>query len=67
MYVAEAHVQDLSYNQPVGGQCNMHSWSDRGSWSGCCYTDDHAASQCMWDKPRELTRYPGNGFEIAQA
>jgi hypothetical protein len=65
MTVAEAHVADLIDNDPVGGQCNFHSWSDRGSWSGCCYTDDHAAAQCMWDKPRELSSYPGNGYEIA--
>jgi hypothetical protein len=43
----------------------MHSWSDAGTWSPCCYTDDHAESQCMWDKPRELTDYPGDGFEIS--
>jgi hypothetical protein len=63
--VAETHVKDLVENQPVKGNCNLHSWSDKGSWTACCYTDDHAKAQCMWNKPRELTSYKGDGFEIA--
>ena len=64
--VAQAHVRDLEASHPAGA-CNAHSWSDRGDWTPCCYTADHAQAQCMWDKPREITRgaYPGNGFEIA--
>ncbi len=63
--VAEAHVQDLERNPPVG-TCNGHSWSPEGQWTACCYTGDHASAQCMWDKPREITRgaYKGAGFEI---
>jgi hypothetical protein len=65
--VAEAHVIDLEENSPHGGSCNMHSWSDRGPWTPCCYTSDHAQAQCMWDKPAEISNrvYPGYGFEIA--
>jgi len=63
--VAELHVKDLADNQPVKGNCNLHSWSDKGAWTSCCYTDDHAQAACMWNKPRELTDYPGNGYEIA--
>ena len=48
-------------------ECNLHSWSDKGPWSACCYTPDHAQAQCMWDKPSELTNYPGNGYEISAA
>jgi len=62
--VAQIHVRDLMSDPPTG-KCNMHSWSGGGPWSSCCYTDDHAAAQCMWDKPRELTAYTGSGFEIA--
>jgi uncharacterized protein YkwD len=64
--VAEAHVGDLENNLPTG-QCNLHSWSDQGSWTACCYTDDHAEAQCMYDKPREITGnlYDSNGYEIA--
>lgn len=61
-YVAQTHAKDLSENPP-SGKCNMHSWSYSGKWSGCCYTSDHAQAQCMWNKPRELTVYPGNGYE----
>lgn len=64
--VGDLHVQDLATEAPhASASCNLHSWSDAGAWSGCCYTADHAAAQCMWDKPRELTEYPGNGYENA--
>jgi uncharacterized protein YkwD len=66
MKVADAHAKDLEKSSPAGA-CNMHSWSSSGDWSSCCYTPDHAKSQCMWNKPREITAnfYTGNGFEIA--
>jgi hypothetical protein len=63
--VAEAHVRDLSENHPNTANCNLHSWSDKGNWTACCYTDDHANAGCSWSKPRELTKYKGNGYEIA--
>jgi len=64
--VGDTHAVDLFEQQPhTVGECNLHSWSSAGSWSSCCYTSDHAAAQCMWDKPRELTDYPGNGYENA--
>lgn len=64
--VAEAHARDLERHTPQGA-CNMHSWSNNGPWSACCYTDDHARAQCMWDKPREITGglYRSEGFEIS--
>ncbi len=66
--VGETHVGDLADNRPDADPgCNLHSWSGEGSWSACCYTEDHAEAQCMWDKPRELTDYPGNGYENAHA
>jgi hypothetical protein len=43
----------------------MHSWSAKGRWQACCYTPDHAQKERMWSKPRELTTYKGNGYEIA--
>jgi len=69
--VAQYHVWDLETNGPVGGECNLHSWSDQRPpdvfWTEVCYTADHAQAQKMWDKPREITEnlYTGNGFEIA--
>lgn len=66
--VAAIHTEDLAKNNPhADPDCNLHSWSDAGSWSACCYTADHAKAKCMWDKPKELTVYPGNGFENAAA
>jgi uncharacterized protein YkwD len=65
--VAVTHVHDLADNSPhtEPGGCNLHSWSDQGPWTACCYTPDHAQAQCMWSKPQELTEYPGNGYENA--
>jgi hypothetical protein len=64
-YVARIHAYDLSDHHKQGTRCNMHSWSDNGKWTPCCYTDDHKKARCMWDKPRELTNYPANGYEIS--
>jgi uncharacterized protein YkwD len=64
--VGHTHTEDLAMNAPHAEPgCNLHSWSDAGPWSACCYTDDHAQAECMWDKPAELTSYPGNGYENA--
>lgn len=65
-YVAQTHAHDLSdhYAFDINNKCNPHSWSGEGAWSACCYTNDHQKASCMWAKPKELTGYPGNGFEI---
>ncbi len=63
-HVAETHVRDLQ-SSPKRPGCNGHTWSDRGAWTACCYTPDHAQSQCMWKKPSELSHYHSVGFEIA--
>jgi len=69
--VARAHVIDSNNYSPSQGadqrgiKCNLHSWSSNGSWSPICYTSDHQYAKQMWDKPRELTSYNGNGFEIS--
>lgn len=64
--VAQRHAQDLNENRPDQGQCNMHSWSKANTdCESCCYTEDHAQATCMWNKPRELSDYSGNGYEIA--
>lgn len=63
--VAKWHVFDLATNQPAKGNCNLHSWSKSENWEKCCYTNNHKKAECMWNKPRELTQYMGDGFEIA--
>jgi len=63
--VAQLHVVDLVEHKPDTGKCNSHSWSNKGEWTACCYTKDHKAATCMWNKPNELTDYPGKGYEIA--
>ncbi len=69
--VARAHVIDSNNYSPSQGvdqrgvKCNLHSWSSNGSWSPVCYTSDHQYAKQMWDKPRELTSYNGNGYEIS--
>ncbi|WP_213587510.1 S-layer homology domain-containing protein [Paenibacillus sp. J2TS4] len=65
--VARYHVYDSHVNQPSGEDCNLHSWSDKGDWTGGCYTRDHKNASLMWDKPKEITNnsYEGLGFEIS--
>lgn len=64
-YVAQTHVKDLMENFNINGNCSMHSWSKNEKWKDCCYTPDHKESLCMWEKPKELTSYPSEGFEVA--
>lgn len=63
--VAQLHAFDLETNQPVKGKCNLHSWSNKGDWTPCCYTGDAASARCMWQKPKEIAQYQGSGYEIA--
>ncbi|MEW6505175.1 MAG: CAP domain-containing protein [Chloroflexota bacterium] len=65
--VAQAHVRDLYENRPNTGECNLHSWSDKGNWTPVCYTPDHKYASGMWQKPAEITNglYTGYGYEIA--
>jgi uncharacterized protein YkwD len=63
--VADTHVKDLATATPMAAQCNDHSWTNRGSWTPCCYTADHAQAKCMWYKPSEITPFKGTGFEIS--
>lgn len=63
--VAKIHLNDLADNNPVTRKCNLHSWSDKGRWKPCCYTDDHKNAGLMWSKPSELTSYKSEGYEIA--
>ncbi len=63
-YVAHVHVRDLYQYRPDLQSCNLHSWSDKGAWTPCCYSKDPNRTNCMWNKPRELTGYMGNGQEL---
>lgn len=67
--VAQLHVKDLFQNTPYddSGKCNMHSWSKAGkNWTACCYNSGEDG-ECMWNKPRELSSYQGDGYEIVMA
>jgi hypothetical protein len=63
-YVARTHVEDLAKNHPDTSICNLSSWSDKGEWTACCYNPYVPNQDCMWDKPKELTRYPYRGYEL---
>lgn len=64
--VAQIHAKDLAENhKPFDEKCNLHSWSNKGKWNSCCYTDDHKEANCMWNKPREIAGYESNGYEIS--
>ena len=51
-WVAYKHLDDADegakQNLAWGDECNLHSWLVK---SACCYTRDHANSECMWSKP----------------
>lgn len=64
--VAQTHAKDLSENfDPFNGKCNLHSWSRKGKWEACCYTNDHKKADCMWTKPKEIAGYESDGYEIS--
>ncbi|MEA3479932.1 MAG: SPOR domain-containing protein [Bacteroidota bacterium] len=64
-FVATAHVADLVNNHPDTGICNLNSWSDQGNWISCCHNSYVPKSDCILNKPRELTEYRGEGHELA--
>lgn len=63
--VAKAHVADLQNNKPDTSVCLTGSWSDKGNWTPCCYNRYIVKEDCMWDKPKELTKYPYRGYELS--
>lgn len=62
--VAKTHANDLMINKPDTNTCNFHSWSNKGTWTACCFEKEIKDKSCMLNKPRELTKYPGNAYEI---
>jgi len=68
--VARTHIADLNTYHPDtknygNGDCNTHSWSNKGVWTAVCYTGSAQQLQ-MHNKPGEITEsYNSNGYEIA--
>ena len=62
--VAQIHLKDLIHNKPDLKKGNAHSWSNKGNWSSVNYLGYQHQARYIWDKPRELTSYKGDGFEI---
>ena len=62
--VAHIHIDDLLASKPQEKGCSLHSWSASGNWSACCHTKDPSGIQCMKSKPKEITGYSGNGYEL---
>lgn len=63
-YVAKMHVIDLYENHPDTSYCNLNSWSDKGPWQACCHSKQKPVPECILDKPKELTSYPGQAHEV---
>ena len=66
-FVARTHVIDLYTNHPDTSICNLNSWSDKGDWIPCCHNKYVPAEQCIRNKPKELTKYTGEGYELTYA
>lgn len=64
-YVAKIHARDLYINNPDTSSCSLNSWSDQGKWTACCHSSKTPNPVCIVGKPKELTRYPGEGHELA--
>jgi len=64
-YVAKVHARDLYMNNPDTSFCSLNSWSDKGEWTACCHSRYTPSPVCIVNKPKELTKYPGEGHEIA--
>ncbi len=62
-FLASVHVRDLCAYTPEE-PCNLHSWSVHGPWKPFCYPADENKKNSVWDKPGEITGYPGKGYEI---
>jgi len=62
--VAQTHIADLIKWKPQEKGCSLHSWSGNGKWTSCCNTKEVFGIQCMKSKPREITGYPGDGYEL---
>ena len=64
-YVAALHAKDLFLHHPDKGGCNSYSWSDKSAlWKPFCYPRDENKKISVWDKPRELTKYPAKAYEL---
>ncbi len=63
--VAHVHLNDLVFNKPQDNGCNGQAWSKSEKWTSCCNTKDAAGIKCMTSKPKEITGYNGNGYELA--
>lgn len=70
-FVARTHNNDqnLYYNEnwkdKRGLPANLHSWSNKGKWTPVMYTSDHKYAEGMWNKPKELTNFKVDGYEIS--
>lgn len=62
--VAAIHAADLIFYKPAEKGCTLQSWSDSGNWRPCCALKDKAGMECMKSKPKELTSYGGDGYEL---
>lgn len=63
--VAHVHLNDLVLNKPQDNGCSVQAWSKSDKWTSCCNTMDAAGIKCMTSKPKEITGYNGNGYELA--
>lgn len=62
--VAQTHIDDLIKWKPQDKGCSLQSWSGSGNWTSCCNTKELPGIECMKSKPREITGYKGDGYEL---
>jgi hypothetical protein len=62
--VAHTHIEDLIKWKPQEKGRSLQSWSNSGNWTSCDDPKDPSGIKCMKSKPKEITGYPGNGYEL---
>ncbi len=62
--LAKMHAKDIVNNRPAKATMSIHSWTNKGKWKSCDYTNDTKGQNCMQDKPAELTSYKHKGYEL---
>jgi hypothetical protein len=62
--LAKMHAKDIVNNRPPKATTSIHSWTNKGKWKACDYTNDSKGMSCMTDKAAELTSYKHKAFEL---
>ena len=64
-WVAYLHNEDLLRYNADTADCFLSSWSDGPLWKGACINKKSKNIKYSRNKPKELTNYPAQGYELS--